>query len=613
MLIKDASNPTPFFKRKPIPETFKTEVERQRYWSKEKEVWVNGYSPEVNGMCYFYGTQIKLKDRVTAKIDYPIIRDVEVKVFSELEQSIKNSESPFIIKGRGVGLSSIGMNLPFYFWKINPGATCVATSKDKSTLGTLFNDKTMVGYDELHPDIKFDLIRKNQTQAESFLKVGTNYIDHNKQVKYAESIFLCRDTQDSDAAATKFSGAGSIYGFADEAPLMKRFFLFFNSAIEIFKDHSQNKLTGLLLSGGTIEDTITSADLARLKGIIDKASALHIRPIFIPATYGKHVVNGHSNHEKAREEILKRRDELDKLEDKSFLNAYIKNNPLSMDEIFELSSGEMFDEYTIQRVKEQRIIVSTEREFIPMFNTISKIGDNFETNPVKTSPIKILQHPKPGVEYILGLDSVMTSELTSSSRTTAEASKYCITVMKGLDPADKLQFCPVAQYKERPKTIYAAHETGIRLLSYYNQFGKAKMTGELNAAGEIFISMAIESGLRPALLKRRDLSDKGYVDVKKFWFYRNDKILDWQIEAANIYLKEYGHMVYFADYLEDALKGREDNKDALDSLMACLYGFGTGDLFGKRKKRTEDANANKHERMEYYMENGMLKTRWVVR
>lgn len=610
MLIKNASNPTPFFTRKPIPTVFKTEVDRQRYWAKEKKIWIEGYSPEVNGMCYFYGTQIKLKDRVTARIDYPTIRDVEVKVFTELGESLKNAESPFIIKGRGVGLSSIGMNLPFYFWKINPGATCVATSKDKGTLGTLFTDKTMVGYEELHPDIKFDLIRKNQTQAESFLKVGSNYISHTGETKYAESIFLCRDTQDSDTAATKFSGAGSIYGFADEAPLMKRFFLFFNSAIEIFKDHSQNRLMGLLLSGGTIEDTITSADLARLKGIIDKASALHIRPIFIPATYGKHVVNGHSNHEKAREEILRRRDELDRLDDKSFLNAYIKNNPLTLDEIFDLSSGEMFDEYTIQRVKEQKERLVGEREFIPMFNTISKIEDKFESNPAKISPIKILQHPKPGVEYILGLDSVMTSELTASSRTTAEPSKYCITVMKGLDPADKLQFCPVAQYKERPKTIYAAHETGIRLLSYYNQFGKAKMTGELNAAGEIFVSMAIEAGLRSALLKRRDLSDKGYVDVKKFWFYRNDKILDWQIEAANIYLKEYGHMMFFGDYLEDALKGREDNKDALDSLMACLYGFGTGDLFGKRKKKSEQEEVKKEERRVLKMVNGKLMYVW---
>ena len=607
MLILDKSNPRPFFKRKPIPEFFKTEYDRQKYWENEKKIWHDGYNSDVNGMCYFYGTQIKLKDRVTAKIDYPIIRDVEVLVFNELKESIANSESPFITKGRGVGLSSIGMNLPFYFWKMNPGSTCVATSKDKKTLGTLFNDKTMVGYDELHDDIKFDLIRKNQTQSESFLKVGTNYKDGNK-VKYANSIFLCRDTQESDSAATNFSGAGSIYGFADEAPLMKRFFLFFNSAIEIFKDHSQNRLAGLLLSGGTIEDTITPKDLVRLKEILDNAKALKIRSIFIPATYGKHVVNGHSNHERAREEILRQRDEFAKMEDKSFLNSYIKNNPLSLEEIFDMASGEMFDEYTIQVVKNQVKEISTEQEKIILPFSIIKKESEFIASPEKKSPILILEHPKPNVDYVFGLDSIMTSELSSSA---SDVSDYSFSGMKGIDPNSDLQFCPVAIYKERPKTIYAAHETAIRLFQYYNKFGKAKVTGELNAGAEIFISMAIAEGLKNHLIKRRDLSDKGYVDVKKFWFYRNDKILQWQIEAMNIYLKKYGHMVWFKQYLEDALKSADKNKDALDSLMACLYGFGTGDLLGEQKKK-EVKPPQPRKVLTYKMVGGRLTESWEV-
>jgi hypothetical protein len=200
----------------------------------------------------------------------------------------------------------------------------------------------------------------------------------------------------------------------------------------------------------------------------------------------------------------------------------------------------------------------------------------------KQTPIRILEIVKPNVEYTLGLDSIMTSELTS---TESGVSDYSLTVMKGIDPNADFQFCPVALYKERPKTIYQAHETGIRLLQHYNKYGKAKITGELNAASEIFISMAIAAGLKNCLLKRRDLSDKGYVDVKKFWFYRNDKILDWQIEACNVYLKKYGHMVWFREYLEDAQKPLEANKDALDSLMACLYGFGTGDLLGEKKEK----------------------------
>jgi hypothetical protein len=608
MLIKDASNPTPFFTRKPIPEVFKTEVDRQKYWAKEKKRWLDGYSEDINGMLYFYATQCILKDRITAKLYYPTVRDADVLIFKNIEEGYKKGKAPFIIKGRGVGFSSIGMNLPFYFWKTNPGATCVATSKDKGTLATLFTEKTMIAYDEMHPDIKPDLVRKNQTLSESYLKTGSNYLDHNNKVKYAESIFLCRDTQESEKAATKFSGAGSIYGFADEAPLMPRVFSFFNSAIEIFKDHSLNKITGLLLMGGTVEDTIPREAIVRLRDIWNKAEYMQILPFFIDATYGKHLVNGHSNREKAREEILRRRDELNKLEDKTALNAYIKNNPLDISEIFSMADGAMFDEYTIQVVKSQLETIPTETKKIIVPHSIIKRDDVVVANPEKSSGIKILEHPKPNVDYVFGLDSIMTSELSS---TNSGVSDYSFTGMKGIDPSSELQFCPVVLYKERPKTIYQAHETAIRVLQYYNKFGRAKVTGELNAASEIFISMAIAEGLRNNLIKRRDLSDKGYVDVKKFWFYRNDKIKDWQVEATNIYLKKYGHMVWFKEYLDDAMKGENDNKDALDSLMACLYGFGTGDLFGEQKKAEAPRPIVKSLRRVLVQEGDKIIEKWV--
>ena len=225
----------------------------------------------------------------------------------------------------------------------------------------------------------------------------------------------------------------------------------------------------------------------------------------------------------------------------------------------------------------------------------------------KQTPIRILEIVKPDVDYVLGLDSIMTSELTSSD---INVSDYSLTVMKGIDPNADFQFCPVAIYKERPKTIYQAHETGIRLLQHYNKYGRAKITGELNAAAEIFISMAISAGLKGCLLKRRDLSDKGYVDVKKFWFYRNDKVKDWQVEACNVYLKKYGHMVWFREYLEDALRGADANKDALDSLMACLYGFGTGDLLGEGKKAKEVKVVLPEKRLRWVTQGGETIAVW---
>jgi len=576
--IHDKKNPKPFFTRTPHPTSFKSTLDEVKYWEKQKKYWVEGYNSDINGMLYFYAQEVKLKDRIRGTIFYPTVRDADVLIFNELKRSLDERTSPFVVKGRGVGLSSIGMSLPFYFFRVFPNSKCIATSKDKQTLAQLYNDKTMIAYDEMHESIKPDLIAKNQTSNQSYLKVGMNFIDNNKERKYAISEFLCRETQESEKSTTNFSGSGAIYGFADEAPLMPRFFNFFSSAIECFTDHSNNRLEGLLLSGGTVEDSIPVESIQRLADIWRVADIMNINPIFIPATYGKHMINGHSDHKKAEEEILKKREELDKLEDKSQLNAYIKNNPLTIEDIFNFKGSGMFDDYALQVIANQRrdAVVKS----IPSFTIFAK-NDLCEAEPFDKSFTKILEHPRPNVEYILGYDGIMTSELTSSGKAN---SKLSVTVMKGIDPQSELQFCPVATYLERPKTIEYGNENVIRLLKYYNRYGKAKIIGEINAAGEHCIQMAINEGMKNCISYRKDLNKSGWVDTKKPWYYRNDKILDWQIEAANIYFKKYGHMIWFDEILKDAQKLKSDNKDSLDSFMACLYGFGTGDLFGEKRK-----------------------------
>ena len=106
----------------------------------------------------------------------------------------------------------------------------------------------------------------------------------------------------------------------------------------------------------------------------------------------------------------------------------------------------------------------------------------------------------------------------------------------------------------------------------------------MNAGGEHMIKDLINSGLGNCVMNRKDLTKKGYVDQKKPWFYRNDKILEWQDEALNIYYKKYAHMVWFKSLLEDARKGDNENKDEEDAMKAALYGWGTGDLLGEKPK-----------------------------
>jgi len=157
-----------------------------------------------------------------------------------------------------------------------------------------------------------------------------------------------------------------------------------------------------------------------------------------------------------------------------------------------------------------------------------------------------------------------------------------------MDIDSNLQFAPVCLYAERPKSIEIANKNTLALIAWYNKYGRAKVMGELNAAGENMVQMLYNAGLKSCVMMRKDLSKKGYVDTNKPWFYRNDKILGWQNEALNIYYKNYAHMVWFRQLLEDANKGDDDNKDIEDAMKAALYGWGTGNIFEtpvKQKKK----------------------------
>ena len=88
----------------------------------------------------------------------------------------------------------------------------------------------------------------------------------------------------------------------------------------------------------------------------------------------------------------------------------------------------------------------------------------------------------------------------------------------------------------------------------------------------------VAPGNASCIMNRKDLTKKGYVDQKKPWFYRNDKILDWQNEALNIYYKKYADMVWFRSLLDDARKGDDDNKDEEDAFKADIV---TGKQIGR--------------------------------
>jgi hypothetical protein len=161
--------------------------------------------------------------------------------------------------------------------------------------------------------------------------------------------------------------------------------------------------------------------------------------------------------------------------------------------------------------------------------------------------------------------------------------------MKGIDPQSEIQFAPVAHFKLRPNDFDSVFNTGIRLLRYFNKFGRCKCTGELNSTGAVYCEkIQKQPDLIKTVIKQRDLSGKGYVDKNKPWFPRNDSIKDWQYKAANTYMKKYASMIFFLDILYDCQKAEAVNKDSLDSFLANLHGWGTGDLMEEKTVVTKE-------------------------
>jgi len=128
---------------------------------------------------------------------------------------------------------------------------------------------------------------------------------------------------------------------------------FFNSAIEIFKD-TDGKIAGTLVLGGTAEANMGAEHIHKIQNIWQNADAMNIKPLFLPATYGKYMTNGWSDHKKAEEEILKEREKKAKLNDGGeALKAYTKNHPLRIEDIFDFGGSSRWDDYAIERINLQ--------------------------------------------------------------------------------------------------------------------------------------------------------------------------------------------------------------------------------------------------------------------
>ncbi len=566
-ILKQFKRNEPIYVRKPVP-NFATTLERDKYYANKKKIWTEG-AYGLTGMHIFYLDEILLENRVTGESYYPICRDIDVLLFHKIEELRKNNKWMYITKGRGIGLSTIMFSLPHWFFRIYAGSTCVATTgKDKKTLGNLFSKYFMTAYNNMDELIRPLYINKNETQAESYLKMQIKTRGKDGDVIIKNSSFICKETSDGPKSPTAFSGYGAIYGGFDEIPLHPRRSELLKSAKEIFIDPLTKKVEGFLLAGGTVEDVLTNEDILSLKDFVEGCESLNFHHVFIPATWGNNMTNGWSDIKKNEEDILKERAKLDLLEDKSYLKAYTKNNPLNIDEIFEMGGSGKFEEDVLGKVKETLKVNAKTPQ--PTYKLVD-MGSNIIANPSDKGEFIILEHPKDTVTYYAGNDGTGTTKQSGVET----GSDVALIIVKGFDPNDpESSYTPIACYAERPKSFEDSYVKQTMLLKLFNKHDNLKIRLQTNQANEHFGAYLIKQGLGKKIGHRHDLGGVAKENKNKMGTFITDDVIEWQYRQANRVLRKYGHNFKLKRVLEEILLPYETNTDVLDAWLMCLIEMG---------------------------------------
>ena len=556
----------------PIP-TFRTNLEKEKYWATEFKRWIEGHEG-LPPSLYFMVTQGMLKNRITGILERPVCRDVDLYLHTRLEIAKKAKRSAGILKGRGVGLSTLFGILANHTMVIKPGSNINMTSKDQPTLAKIFSDKLIVCYENLHPDIRPEEKNRNETKQTSYLAVKSEYVNQFGETKEGVSTIFARETSDSDKSASSFSGSGAALGLYDELPLHRRKNKLLNSSIECYRNPRTKELDGFLIWGGTVEDTLTNEDLMEFKKTVEKSDTWKSDIIFLDCLWGFQKPeteytgwtdweNGQIWYEKEMAAFLLKSDE-------EAIRSFKKNNPRSINDIFELAQGGYWEDDVANIAKKHYEQLSSIPESKMPLITGNIFRDNKVARFIGNSKgfCEVVEQPKQGVKYFIGVDGAASQENTTNS-SEKDRSKVSATVMKIYESAEGLNFAPVCQYTELPKQMEKCYEALTALAVWYN----AKVHIESNqgqATG--IVTYFINQGLEEYLFALQ--AEVGTHKLKKkaiYGQYRTEQILSKQIDLGNIYLRKHCKDIFIPSLMfEIAFANHSDNFDRLSSFLTVL-------------------------------------------
>lgn len=553
--------------------TFRTTLEKEKWMVEEMHRWKFGYlgmSPK----HYFYLTQIHIKEGTAGKIIRPRWRSCDHFIFHCADDAEANREDLIVVKRREIGISSIFGTMPLYYIMTNPGCISGLTSCDTSRISNLFNQKLLVAYQNMHKMFKPAQENLNKSKAVSFLRVKLK----KKSEEYIyESDVVCAETTDQPSS---FSAYRLRYLFLDEFGLHRKRKEVMESADDSLGESGVRE--GTMVLAGTVENGIPQESLAEIQRILSLSSDdLKIEKksvCFVPAWMGMykyadfdnpkikheipHTQNGWDNRDFSTQLVLKRREQYDKLEDKSKLIAYKKNHPLTIEDVIEAVGDGKLPADLADLVSKQITWILNNNP--PVFNyDIEEDGDGKLVGKQNDRGLfKIyklpVEHIRPG-RYIAGNDTIPYGDAEVS-----DGSRDCFWVFD----TENQEF--VALILERNMDCHFMTEAKIRLQKFYSSSAHTtKNMMEMNR-GEAVFQKYKDFGLLNMLAPK--LQTFGLKESSRKWgYWRNDpKVVQAGNDLLFSYIRNHINKLMFKEACEQLLRFLLQNNDLVDGMIATL-------------------------------------------
>jgi hypothetical protein len=536
--------------------------EKDIWWAKERVFWIEGRFG-LTGPHYFALTQGWVKDARGFK-KRPLWRDIDELIYEGYMEARRTNHDLFVTKRREVGLSFIfGGIIPMWIAMTNPGSTSLITSADKKRLEALFKDKTRVVYDEFEEYARPGIV---STRQEGYLHLGRRDAKTGS-VTGLDSQIITKETVETPTA---FEAYRAMHIFIDECMLHPKADKVYKSAQASTKSGFV-KVAPIVIGGSAGEATSIGQKLA--KTLWDNAEALKILTIFLPGYQGimeapeldengketgkilNFCPNGYSDEKAATDWIMQTRGVLDRMEDKSYLNSFIKQYPLDIQEVFSVSGQGAFPKHIMNKLDTQERIILSTRPPIDRSYLHRDFSGAIMKRPDITSPMYFLEEPNPDHTYIAGIDPI-----PYNSKNMGDGSKQAI-IIKNIDTNRY-----VAYYSERDSDPDQIVNNMILLQEYYNN---AIAMIEINRGG-VTKEKYKQLGKSNLLAKKPIFLGKGFwKDDDSVGYYKNDITAERGNSYLIDYLNGYCQDIWFLDLIMELKSYLIENTDIADGMVAC--------------------------------------------